>query len=309
MLTLPARKDRIAVLKKEYGIGGVSGSLKNGGHRRINYNGSGFDIEYKSDGIDFHEHLTWEKVEARILQFIQQDSYLTAKEKAELEAGGKLVSLDAPSVLTEPSSQLNLFEVFSQPQDIYEATGGEDNDALLNESSTEPEPLPFQEGDRIYYHDKVFEILKFMHDGRTVEIGDISQLQNLTKFAIRERVPISEIADCKLLKDHYTDGEIASMVVDAVQNGDNSEETKEEINAATLVNQANEDYNRAVMEDFHKRTMDFHYRYSPDHHLYEGGQKTKCCNNIEAIRLLKDLQSQGRMTTAEEQITLARFVG
>ena len=310
MLTLSARKDRIAVLKKEYGIGGVSGSLKNGGHRRINYNGSGFDIEYKSDGIDFHEHLTWEKVEARIIQLIQQDSYLTAKEKAALEAVGKLISLDAPSVLTEPSSQLNLFEVFSQPQDTYEATGGEENDALLNESSTEPEPLPFQEGDRIYYHDKVFEILKFMHDGRTVEIGDILQLQNLTKFAIRERVPISEIADCKLLKDHYTDGEIVSMVVNAVQSGDNREETKEEINATTLLNQANEDYNRAVMEDFHKRTMDgFHYRYSPDHHLYEGGQKTKCRNNIEAIRLLKDLQLQGRMATAEEQITLARFVG
>lgn len=51
------------------------------------------------------------------------------------------------------------------------------------------------------------------------------------------------------------------------------------------------------------------YHYSEEHHLYDGGAKTKCKNNIAAIRLLKELQTQGRMATAEEQITLARFVG
>ena len=53
----------------------------------------------------------------------------------------------------------------------------------------------------------------------------------------------------------------------------------------------------------------FNYRYSSDHHLYDGGAKTKFKNNIAAIRLLKELQAQGRPATAEEQITLARFVG
>ena len=51
------------------------------------------------------------------------------------------------------------------------------------------------------------------------------------------------------------------------------------------------------------------YRYSPDHNLYEGGPKTKCKNNIESIRLLKTLQAEGRNATAEEQVTLAKFVG
>ena len=51
------------------------------------------------------------------------------------------------------------------------------------------------------------------------------------------------------------------------------------------------------------------YRFSEEHHLYDGGAKTKCQNNIAAIRLLKELQAQGRMATAEEQISLARFVG
>ncbi|WP_242843376.1 DUF6908 domain-containing protein [Kineothrix alysoides] len=53
----------------------------------------------------------------------------------------------------------------------------------------------------------------------------------------------------------------------------------------------------------------FNYRFSEEHHLYEGGPKTKCQNNIEAIRLLKELHEQGRMATAGEQIILAKFVG
>ncbi|MGL5437156.1 MAG: SNF2-related protein [Lachnospiraceae bacterium] len=51
------------------------------------------------------------------------------------------------------------------------------------------------------------------------------------------------------------------------------------------------------------------YRFSEEHHLYEGGAKTKCRNNIAAIRLLKELQEQGRNANEEEQIILARFVG
>ncbi|MCI8645049.1 MAG: DEAD/DEAH box helicase family protein [Lachnospiraceae bacterium] len=51
------------------------------------------------------------------------------------------------------------------------------------------------------------------------------------------------------------------------------------------------------------------YHFSEDHHLYDGGAKTKCQNNIAAIQMLKELQSQNRMATGEEQITLAKFVG
>ncbi len=51
------------------------------------------------------------------------------------------------------------------------------------------------------------------------------------------------------------------------------------------------------------------YRFSEEHHLYDGGPKTKCRNNINAVRLLKELQAGGRPATPEEQIILARFVG
>ena len=100
------------------------------------------------------------------------------------------------------------------------------------------------------------------------------------------------------------------MVVGAVQSGDNSEETKKALKAALQVNQANDNYVNTIMQDFDSRVngQGFNYRYSEEHHLYDGGAKTKCKNNIAAIRLLKELQAQGRMATTEEQITLARFV-
>lgn len=312
MLSFPAKKDHVTVLKNEHGIGGYSGGLENGGHESISSDGKGIKIEYSHDGVTVNEHFTWDAVESRIALLIREDAYLTDEEKAEMEAAGQTVYVDTPAIEDAPTSQqITMFDDFPSVEDTYEEIGGEDNDALLSEDSTEAETTPFLEGDRIYYQDHVYEILKFLHDDRTVEIGDVAQLQNLNGFKIRERVPLSAIADCKVLKDSYTEGEIANMVVNAAQSGDTTEETKDALKAALQVNQANDDYVKTIMQDFDSRTMSggLNYHFSEEHHLYDGGAKTKCKNNIAAIRLLKELQAQGRIATAEEQITLAKFVG
>ncbi len=46
-----------------------------------------------------------------------------------------------------------------------------------------------------------------------------------------------------------------------------------------------------------------------DDHLGEGGAKTKYGYNVAAIRTLKQLESEGRMATPEEQVILSRYVG
>ena len=46
-----------------------------------------------------------------------------------------------------------------------------------------------------------------------------------------------------------------------------------------------------------------------DPNLGAGGQKTKYQNNVAAIRLLKDLEAQGRSATPEEHEVLSRYVG
>jgi len=51
------------------------------------------------------------------------------------------------------------------------------------------------------------------------------------------------------------------------------------------------------------------YRYSEDDNLFMGGAKTKFRNNIEAIRLMKHLETEGRLATPAEQKILANYVG
>lgn len=313
MLSMPAKKDRVDFIRKEYYSYSSSRSQPGGDRWRLEYTPKGLVIDYRSGHLALHETLSWNQVESGISDLIRQERYLTEKDKTEMETEGQTVYLPAPEAPEQEASdrQLTLFDMTSAMPESYEDAAEDSNDGMIDGNSVEPMQLPFQEGDRIYYNDRVFEIVKFMHDGRTVEIGDIAQLKNLNRLKITERVPLSAIADCKSLKDHYTNGEIATMVVESVQSGDFSEETQAAIKAATLVNQSNDEYNRTIMDDFHARAWGegFNYRYSPDHHLYDGGPKTKFKNNIAAIRLLKELQAQGRPATAEEQITLARFVG
>lgn len=51
------------------------------------------------------------------------------------------------------------------------------------------------------------------------------------------------------------------------------------------------------------------FTITPDMGIGEGGQKTKFKNNLEAIKILKSLEAEGRQATPEEQQALARYVG
>ncbi len=187
---------------------------------------------------------------------------------------------------------------------------GPDTDAILDMEEVQVQSHPFQEGERIAYKGRVYEILQYLYDGRTVEIGDISQLKNLAGFKVRERVSVVELQGCQVVKGDYSDGEIASMVVEAAEIGEIMVESREALQAAIQTVQVNQAHDRAILEDFDRRVVrGFHYRFSEEHHLYDGGPKTKFKNNVAAVHLLKELQAQGRMATAEEQIILARFVG
>jgi N12 class adenine-specific DNA methylase/GNAT superfamily N-acetyltransferase len=51
------------------------------------------------------------------------------------------------------------------------------------------------------------------------------------------------------------------------------------------------------------------YAYNPEDNLYPGGMKTRFKNNIEAIKVLKKVESENRFATSDEQIILARYAG
>jgi N12 class adenine-specific DNA methylase/adenine-specific DNA methylase len=97
---------------------------------------------------------------------------------------------------------------------------------------------------------------------------------------------------------------------DALLDADKVPEQTEALLEAKQIMQANEAHDRAILEDFDRRGLyGLNYHYSEEHHLYDGGPKTKFQNNVAAIRLLKELEKQGRKATAEEQVVLAKYVG
>ena len=66
----------------------------------------------------------------------------------------------------------------------------------------------------------------------------------------------------------------------------------------------------AALEEFRKETRRRARNFRiTDEHLGEGGAKTKCRANIEAIRLLKYLEENGFQASPEQQEVLSRYVG
>lgn len=151
MISLPGKKDRVDVLKKEYGISGYSGSLENGGHKSLNYNGKGISIEYQHDGVDINEHWTWDRAETRIMELVRQDQFLSEEDKAELEAQGKTLYIPAHGNSTQeaPERQLTLFDMTPVAQDSYEDSTDDNNDSVIDGNPQEEQGYaPEQEYNR-----------------------------------------------------------------------------------------------------------------------------------------------------------------
>ncbi len=328
MTSTLSAKERIKALKSiYYGMWGEGARLENGGRYDINYGSDGCRIEYVHDGVEVREHLTWGQVERRIMELIRRDAYLSGEEKAELERQEEMRYTpeeagipEEPPVLNEmpipeeaPDRQLSLFDLGMESG--YEDSTGYGRDALLDADEVQEQPHPFQEGERISYNGRTYEILQYLYDGRTVEIGDISQLKDLDGFKNRERVPVTDIEGCQTVEGDYAHGEDAPMA--AVEGGGATAGRTEALPAAvqtvqTAVEamQENEADNSTIQDGSGQQEPNsFNYRYSEEHHLYDGGPKTKFQNNVAAIRLLKELERQGRRAAAEEQVTLAKFVG
>ena len=207
--------------------------------------------------------------------------------------------------------QLSLFEIYLGPYG-EDGIGGDQILRPETEQETEtPGYMPFPVGSRIAYDSRIFEVLGYLDGNHTAELGDIEQLNGLGGYKVRERLPVALIENAELLKPFYTDAEISRTVIQAVENGDFSEETKQRIETMGRITEAGKRYAMELAGEMEQRFREgtLNYRYQPEHHLYDGGPKTKFRSNVEAIRLLKQLQQENRMASAEEQIILARFAG
>lgn len=259
--------------------------------------------------------LSWDVITHVIGSLMQNSEYIPYHEEedaiGDFNIPDEIEDMQLGSRKDHEDGQLSLFELYPGP---YE-DDGKGGDQILPEE-TEPEEIksgymPFPVGSRIAYDDRIFEVLQYLDDNHTVELGDIEQLQGLHGYKVIERLPVALIENAELLQPNYTEGEVAQTVVQSVEDGDFSEAAKKRIENMSRIGQANEKHAMDVAKEMEQRFRDgtLNYHYQPEHSLYEGGPKAKFRNNVEAIRLLKQLQQENRIATTEEQIVLARFVG
>ncbi len=259
--------------------------------------------------------LSWDVITHVIGSLMQNSEYIPYHEEedaiGDFNIPDEIEDMQLGSRKDHEDGQLSLFELYPGP---YE-DDGKGGDQILQEE-TGPEEIksgymPFPVGSRIAYDDRIFEVLQYLDDNHTVELGDIEQLQGLHGYKVIERLPVVLIENAELLQPNYTEGEVAQTVVQSVEDGDFSEAAKKRIENMSRIGQANEKYAMDVAKEMEQRFRDgtLNYHYQPEHRLYEGGPKAKFRNNVEAIRLLKQLQQENRIATTEEQIVLARFVG
>lgn len=231
-------------------------------------------------GEDGFVRLSWDVIAYVIETLMEHDEYVPFQPFLEEEDAigdfnipDELEDMQGSVEKDRKDGQLSLFELYPGP---YEDDGKGGDQILQEEAEPEEEKtgyMPFPVGSRIAYDNCIFEVLQYLDDNHTVELGDIEQLQGLHGYKARERVSIALIKNAELLNPFYTEGKVERVVVQSVED----------------------------------KGLNYHYR--PEHRLYEGGPKAKFRNNVEAIRLLKQLQQENRMATTEEQIVLARFAG
>ncbi len=310
-------RDTAAWLSKEYG-GDVSKPL----HITV----AGTDIDYE---------MSWAKVQRRIAQLIKDDKFYTQEEYDRLDdvdpiairetlaergiVNGELVAPDALD--RDPFIQ----QVVNDAEQI-------DQDAPLSHSND----VPFKVGDTVYLDDTAFEITSIglfdvqlrdpslaypifraeskerligllHHDERNQSIldRDVPHEEQFTTETVavypgeKNNLPY----DVVIQTIHTNEPEIdpptpAGTRVSIPING----EWQEFPNTQTAEQAAYEEFK----DNIRRNAQNFQIT---DDHLGEGGAKAKFRMNMDAIKLLKELEFEGAQATPEQQVVLSRYVG
>ena len=247
--------------------------------------------------IEHGEYLPYHGEEDTLDDFSIPDEDISDRQIYEEDILEKTEDAQTDAGRNHSSGQLSLFDIYPGPY----GEDGKGGDQIL-QPETEPEEeqagyMPFPVGSRIAYDDRIFEVLGYLDDSHTAELGDIEQMQGLGRYKVRERLPVVLIENAELLKPFYSEAEVAQTVIQAAEDGDSSEETKKRIENMVRTGQAAEKYAMGLVKEMEQRFRDgtLNYHYRSEHRLYEGGPKAKFRNNVEAIRLLKQLQQENRM--------------
>ena len=179
-----------------------------------------------------------------------------------------------------------------QPEGIAVTQESENSSDLVDDHH--PPMPPYQAGDTVYLSNTAF-IIEEVTDTH-VTMRDPTLLYPISRIELRENFErmLAEDARNTFLFEGQT--EPAQAETDKLKPPD--EQVREDAETETSVE------SEAKAEQ--PKAQNFHIT---DDHLGEGGAKTKYAFNIDAIQTLKQIESEGRQATPQEQETLSKYVG
>lgn len=208
---------------------------------------------------------------------VQEDA---AKESAIVENTQEDATKELESTTTEA-----IQEDAAKEPDIVEATNTENSIQDNSESepaSQEPQPVNYQVGDTVYLEDTAYEITKIdMYD---VQLRDPSQRYPIFRVESKDRLNDMLQHDSRNAKQPTPDTEepVPTLDTEVVQDTSDVQEVSVPVPCNFTIT---------------------------DERLGEGGPKTKFRMNMEAITILKQIESENRVATPDEQQILSKYVG
>ena len=276
-------------LKREYGDGGYSS--ENGW------------VDFSSKGIkvtrgDSKTLLKWNNLAKRNIELINEGKFFDENEEKEYQEYIKEQKKNFAERYVDFCIDNNIYD-WTETRDIEY-----DNDEIL-ETKTKEERIT----DVLNTIDSKEEILKeieYLNSVKLSSVGDeqlTNELENYINLFNRYYDSIDKKVNTQVrITDISQNNEIdlttpeAQKFIETAQNINNLFRAREE-NGAPL--------NR---EEYYKTQEKINYHIS-NNEIGEGTPRERYKNNVEAIKLLKQIESENRLATKEEQDILSKYVG
>ena len=296
-------KARTDFIKEKYGIGGQSHALCGADNSHADYDGKGLKLERGDYGNpDTSVLLPWAKVAKRIgylidnQQFLRSADYSRMPEYERERIAGKVISFYArlPEEIERPFKQ-DFFNEEARKELPVMLNDSEQSQKLLQamDDALAMLPLDFESVNETY--EKKLQLLTEVHQyvegSYTIfpaqEVPDQADVLNGYQMSLFDIVSASEP------EEDIEDTESEQII----------SEPEVELEIKPEEETESEDIKEQIVE---QEPHNFHIT---DDDLGSGGPKAKFKANMEAIRLLKELEQEQRLATQEEQEVLSRYVG
>ena len=296
-------KARTDFIKEKYGIGGQSHALCGADNSHADYDGKGLKLERGDYGNpDTSVLLPWAKVAKRIgylidnQQFLRSADYSRMPEYERERIAGKVISFYArmPEEIERPFKQ-DFFNEEARKELPVMLNDSEQSQKLLQamDDALAMLPLDFEAVNETY--EKTLQLLTEVHQyvEGSYTIFPVQEVPDQADGLNGYQMSLFDIVSASEPEEDIEDTEPEQIISEPEEEPEIKPE--EEIEP--------EDIKEQIIE---QEPHNFHIT---DDDLGSGGPKAKFKANMEAIRLLKELEQEQRLATPEEQEVLSRYVG